>query len=112
MDLGYRHAVSGVDDDLAARNPAVVGVNVNRFSHVWGRFPAGPRTNFETPVTCRVDVPRSKEPLIETLAPASALPNPIWVTAAVVWRGIFPGGRGHLGLIFVGHHMITQRQSS
>ncbi len=40
-DLDYRHAETDVDDDdFAARNPAVVGVNVNRFSPAGGRFPA------------------------------------------------------------------------
>jgi hypothetical protein len=40
--LGYRHTETVVDeDDLAARNPAVVGENVNRLSHAGGQFPAG-----------------------------------------------------------------------
>ncbi len=112
-DLVYCHTETDVDDDFTARNPAVVGVNVNRLSP--GRGPVPCRRHEPTlrrQVTCTVDVPRAKEPLTGTLATASALPNPTWVTVAVVARGIFPGGRGDLGLVFVGQHLIKQRQSS
>ncbi len=112
-DLGYCHTETGVDDDFTARNPAVIGVNVNRFSP--GRGPVPCRRHEPTSrrqVTCTVDFPRAMEPLTGTLATASALPNPTWVTAAVIARGIFPGGRGDLDFVFVGQHLTKQRQSS